>query len=129
MILEQYYLGCLAHASYLLGDEASSTAIIVDPQRDIEHYIAVGRPRPARLARVDSRGPRRTPLRLATQPALAASRGDACLSGPWRRLPVWEAAFLRYSLYPWRPTACAGVSDDGAQSSRGDAGQPGFRLP
>jgi len=36
MILKQYYLGCLAHASYLLGDEASSTAIIVDPQRDIE---------------------------------------------------------------------------------------------
>jgi len=40
MILKQYYLGCLAHASYLLGDEASSTAIIVDPQRDIEQYLA-----------------------------------------------------------------------------------------
>src|SRR5438309_65192 len=39
MILQQYYLGCLAHASYLLGDEASSTAIIVDPQRDIEQYL------------------------------------------------------------------------------------------
>src|SRR6202046_5366445 len=39
MILKQYYLGCLAHASYLLGDEASSTAIIVDPQRDIEQYL------------------------------------------------------------------------------------------
>jgi rhodanese-related sulfurtransferase/glyoxylase-like metal-dependent hydrolase (beta-lactamase superfamily II) len=40
MILKQYYLGCLAHASYLLGDETSSTAIIVDPQRDIQQYIA-----------------------------------------------------------------------------------------
>jgi hydroxyacylglutathione hydrolase len=40
MILKQYYLGCLAHASYLLGDEASSTAIVVDPQRDIEQYVA-----------------------------------------------------------------------------------------
>ncbi|MFC5860783.1 rhodanese-like domain-containing protein [Acidicapsa dinghuensis] len=40
MILKQYYLGCLAHASYLLGDEASSTAVIVDPQRDIEQYMA-----------------------------------------------------------------------------------------
>jgi rhodanese-related sulfurtransferase/glyoxylase-like metal-dependent hydrolase (beta-lactamase superfamily II) len=39
MILKQYYLGCLAHASYLLGDEASSTAIIVDPQRDIHQYL------------------------------------------------------------------------------------------
>jgi rhodanese-related sulfurtransferase/glyoxylase-like metal-dependent hydrolase (beta-lactamase superfamily II) len=40
MILKQYYLGCLAHASYLLGDEASSTAIIVDPQRDVQQYLA-----------------------------------------------------------------------------------------
>jgi rhodanese-related sulfurtransferase/glyoxylase-like metal-dependent hydrolase (beta-lactamase superfamily II) len=40
MILKQYYLGCLAHASYLLGDEASFSAIIVDPQRDIGQYLA-----------------------------------------------------------------------------------------
>src|SRR5271163_2494269 len=40
MILKQYYLGCLAHASYLIGDEASSTAIIIDPQRDIQQYLA-----------------------------------------------------------------------------------------
>jgi glyoxylase-like metal-dependent hydrolase (beta-lactamase superfamily II) len=40
MILKQYYLGCLAHASYLLGDEESSTAVIVDPQRDIQLYLA-----------------------------------------------------------------------------------------
>ncbi len=39
MILKQYYLGCLAHASYLLGDEASHTAVIVDPQRDIQQYL------------------------------------------------------------------------------------------
>jgi hydroxyacylglutathione hydrolase len=39
MILKQYYLGCLAHASYLLGDEASATAIVVDPQRDIQQYV------------------------------------------------------------------------------------------
>ena len=39
MILKQYYLGCLAHASYLVGDEASSTAIVVDPQRDIQKYV------------------------------------------------------------------------------------------
>src|SRR5438067_9413307 len=40
MVFKQYYLGCLAHASYLLGDEASSTAIIVDPQRDVQQYVA-----------------------------------------------------------------------------------------
>ena len=39
MILKQYYLGCLAHASYLLGDEASSSAVVVDPQRDIQQYL------------------------------------------------------------------------------------------
>ena len=36
MILKQYYLGCLAHASYLLGDEGSGAAVVVDPQRDVE---------------------------------------------------------------------------------------------
>lgn len=40
MILKQYYLGCLAHASYLLGDETTSTGIVVDPQRDIQQYLA-----------------------------------------------------------------------------------------
>ena len=40
MILKQYYLGCLAHASYLIGDEASATAIVIDPQRDIHQYRA-----------------------------------------------------------------------------------------
>src|SRR5580704_15553382 len=40
MFLKQYYLGCLAHASYLIVDEASKTAIVVDPQRDIQQYLA-----------------------------------------------------------------------------------------
>ena len=40
MFLKQYYLGCLAHASYLIADEASGTAIVVDPQRDIQQYLA-----------------------------------------------------------------------------------------
>ena len=40
MLFKQYYLGCLAHASYLIGDEASATGILVDPQRDIQQYLA-----------------------------------------------------------------------------------------
>jgi len=40
MFLRQYYLGCLAHASYLIADESTATAIVVDPQRDIEQYLA-----------------------------------------------------------------------------------------
>ncbi|MGA7859876.1 MAG: MBL fold metallo-hydrolase [Terracidiphilus sp.] len=39
MFLKQYYLGCLAHASYLLADETSQTAVVVDPQRDIQQYL------------------------------------------------------------------------------------------
>jgi hydroxyacylglutathione hydrolase len=35
-----FYLGCLAHASYLIGDRASGTAVVIDPQRDIEQYLA-----------------------------------------------------------------------------------------
>jgi hydroxyacylglutathione hydrolase len=40
MILEQYYLGCLAHASYLIADPESGQAAVVDPQRDVDHYVA-----------------------------------------------------------------------------------------
>ena len=40
MFLKQYYLGCLAHASYLIADEESATGIVVDPQRDIQQYLA-----------------------------------------------------------------------------------------
>jgi hydroxyacylglutathione hydrolase len=39
MILKQYYLGCLAHASYLVADERSGVAAVVDPQRDVEQYL------------------------------------------------------------------------------------------
>ncbi len=40
MILKQYYLGCLAHASYLVADEGSGQAAVVDPQRDVAQYLA-----------------------------------------------------------------------------------------
>lgn len=40
MIFKQFYLGCLAHASYLIGDEQTRIAAIVDPQRDIDQYLA-----------------------------------------------------------------------------------------
>jgi hydroxyacylglutathione hydrolase len=37
MYFEQFYLGCLAHASYMLASE--SEAVVVDPQRDVEIYL------------------------------------------------------------------------------------------
>ncbi|MBN8625427.1 MAG: MBL fold metallo-hydrolase [Planctomycetes bacterium] len=39
MKLQQYYLGCLAHASYLIADDRTKIAAIVDPQRDVDQYI------------------------------------------------------------------------------------------
>jgi hydroxyacylglutathione hydrolase len=37
MHFEQFYLGCLAHASYMLASEGE--AVVVDPQRDVEIYL------------------------------------------------------------------------------------------
>jgi glyoxylase-like metal-dependent hydrolase (beta-lactamase superfamily II)/rhodanese-related sulfurtransferase len=39
LIFKQFYLNCLAHASYLIGDETTATAAVVDPQRDIDRYL------------------------------------------------------------------------------------------
>lgn len=38
MYFKQFYLGCLAHASYLIGSEG--VAAVVDPQRDVDGYLA-----------------------------------------------------------------------------------------
>jgi glyoxylase-like metal-dependent hydrolase (beta-lactamase superfamily II) len=40
VIFKQFYLPCLAHASYIIGDEVTGTAAVVDPQRDIDQYIS-----------------------------------------------------------------------------------------
>lgn len=37
MYFEQFYLGCLAHASYILASEGE--AVVVDPQRDVDQYV------------------------------------------------------------------------------------------
>lgn len=37
MYFEQFYLGCLAHASYMLASDGE--AVVVDPQRDVELYL------------------------------------------------------------------------------------------
>jgi hydroxyacylglutathione hydrolase len=39
VILKQFYLNCLAHASYVIGDQETRTAAVVDPQRDVDRYI------------------------------------------------------------------------------------------
>ena len=37
MYFKQFYLNCLAHASYLIGSEGE--AAVVDPQRDVDQYL------------------------------------------------------------------------------------------
>src|SRR5437660_8457189 len=37
MYFKQFYLGCLAHASYLIGSDGE--AAVVDPQRDVDQYL------------------------------------------------------------------------------------------
>jgi glyoxylase-like metal-dependent hydrolase (beta-lactamase superfamily II)/rhodanese-related sulfurtransferase len=37
--IQQYYLACLSHASYMICDDTTKTAAVVDPQRDIDQYL------------------------------------------------------------------------------------------
>lgn len=39
MIFEQHYLDCLSQASYLVGDERTGRAAVVDPRRDVSEYL------------------------------------------------------------------------------------------
>jgi hydroxyacylglutathione hydrolase len=52
MILKQFYLNCLAHASYLIGDEESHTAAVVDPQRDVDQYVVFAEEHRMQIAHV-----------------------------------------------------------------------------
>ena len=48
----QYYLGCLSHASYLVGDPSTGRAVVVDPQRDIDQYLRDADAHDLRIERV-----------------------------------------------------------------------------
>ena len=39
MKFTQYYVDCLSQASYLIGDETTGRAVVVDPRRDIDEYV------------------------------------------------------------------------------------------
>jgi len=52
MWFHQYYLGCLSHASYLIGDERTGRAVVVDPQRDVSQYVADAAEHGLRIERV-----------------------------------------------------------------------------
>lgn len=50
MIFEQIYLGCLSQASYLIGDRGE--AVVVDPRRDVDVYLAMAKERGLVIRRV-----------------------------------------------------------------------------
>jgi hydroxyacylglutathione hydrolase len=50
MYFEQFYLGCLAHASYMLGSEGE--AIVVDPQRDVDIYLKAAQERNLKIRHI-----------------------------------------------------------------------------
>jgi len=52
VIFQQFYLKCLAHASYVVGDARAQVAAVVDPQRDIEQYLDFAREHDVRLTHV-----------------------------------------------------------------------------
>jgi rhodanese-related sulfurtransferase len=52
VIFTQYYLECLSHASYLVGDESTGRAVVVDPQRDVSGYLADAAAQGLRIERV-----------------------------------------------------------------------------
>lgn len=39
MFFAQYYLDCLSQASYMIADESTGRAVVVDPRRDISEYL------------------------------------------------------------------------------------------
>jgi hydroxyacylglutathione hydrolase len=52
VIFSQYYLECLSQASYLIGDETTGRAVVVDPRRDVAEYLADAEARQLRIVGV-----------------------------------------------------------------------------
>src|SRR5688500_20141852 len=52
MFFRQYQLSCLSLFSYLIGDETTGRAVVVDPQRDISQYLADAHDHGLRIERV-----------------------------------------------------------------------------
>ena len=50
VLVESFFLGCLAHASYLVGSEG--VAAVIDPQRDVDIYIDAAREKGLRIEHI-----------------------------------------------------------------------------
>ena len=52
MFFRQYQLACLSLYSYMIGDETTGRAVVVDPQRDIAQYLADAEQHGLRIERI-----------------------------------------------------------------------------
>src|SRR5271168_3168883 len=50
VLIEQFFLGCLAHASYLVASDG--VAAVIDPQRDVDIYIDYAREKNLRIEHI-----------------------------------------------------------------------------
>jgi DMSO/TMAO reductase YedYZ molybdopterin-dependent catalytic subunit/glyoxylase-like metal-dependent hydrolase (beta-lactamase superfamily II) len=91
VIFSQHYLACLSQASYLIGDESTGRALVVDPRRDVEIYLEEAAAHGLTIERVIETHVHADflsgHLELAAQTGAAISYGDAATVGfPIERL-------------------------------------------
>ncbi len=114
MFFRQYYLDCLSHASYLVGDTTTGRAVVVDPQRDVAEYVADAREHGLTIEYFDNRelagepvaterGPRRQVTRASDQRAATSSAICTAL----RAAPLRRLSLLTNSASP-RPSGTPG---------------------
>ena len=88
MYFKQFYLACLAHASYLIGSEGE--AVVVDPQRDVDQYLKEAAANDLKIKYViethlhaDFVSGHRE---LASRTGAVARHGSGCGAGVWPKL-------------------------------------------
>ena len=111
MKFEQYYLECLSQASYLVGDETSGVAAVVDPRRDVAEYGADAAAAGLRSA---------TSSRPISMPI--SRRG----TWSWRRPPARDRVRGGGAA---RVPGPAGGGRGAPRAARGGAGVPGHAWP
>ena len=82
MYFDQFYLACLAHASYMIGSEG--IAAVIDPQRDVEIYIEEARKQGLR----DSAHDRNASCTPISFPGTASSRLAPARRFTWAKRPA-----------------------------------------
>ena len=97
MFFTQYYLDCLSQASYLVGDESSGLAVVVDPRRDVADYLADARAAGLRIVGVINTHFHADfvsgHLELAAETGAWIGYGEAATEGvasSWNQLRVWS---------------------------------------